>query len=120
MRCERIKALQATVAKVEVLRCIPDAMLTEPIRTGKWSIREIIGHMYYWDKYNVEKMIPEMRNHAILPAFPDHDSHNAEAIRYIDTFDSLERIIDVFIHTRKALVQALSYVDSDITFLYSR
>jgi len=29
-----------------------EEVLNEPISEGKWSIRESVGHLLYWDKFN--------------------------------------------------------------------
>ncbi len=76
--------------------------MNEPIREGKWSIREIVGHLYYWDKYNLEIMVPKMANGANLPPFPNHDQHNEEAMSYLRD-STVESIISEFMKHERNL-----------------
>ncbi|WP_313898491.1 DinB family protein [Lederbergia sp. NSJ-179] len=75
----------------------------------------MLGHLYYWDKYNLEKMVPLMANGANLPQFPNHDQHNKEAISFLRNH-SVESIIDAFIETRKELIEHISKVGEDVRF----
>ncbi|PYZ97500.1 hypothetical protein CR205_02580 [Alteribacter lacisalsi] len=93
----------------------PHDELYEPIAEGKWSIREIVGHMHMWDRYLLEKMVPQMEDEARLPVFPDHDSFNRDAINGLEGL-SVEEITDLFVKTRTKLVKALDGVDPDIRF----
>lgn len=115
-----LASFRNTISETTKLQEIPTALLLEPIDEGKWSIREIIGHLYYWDKFNLEHMVPYMRNGAHLPAFPDHDQHNEEAIRYIEKFDTVSSIINQFITTRELLIEQLSGIEIDARFTIER
>ncbi|MFS0671794.1 DinB family protein [Ornithinibacillus sp. 179-J 7C1 HS] len=92
-----------------------ESLLTDPISKGKWSIREIIAHLYYWDKFILEKMVPQMAQDAKLPEFPDHDSYNNEAITYLKDH-SVESIIELFVNTRKRLIKSLMRIGDDVKF----
>ncbi|WP_088036443.1 DinB family protein [Evansella clarkii] len=92
-----------------------ETKLSEPVKEGKWSIRQIVGHLYYWDNFNLEKMVPYMIDGADLPAFPDHDQHNEEAMSFI-TDHSTEDLIDSFVTTRKELAERISGVGKDVRF----
>jgi uncharacterized damage-inducible protein DinB len=110
-----LKQFEDTLDDIRKLKDVKESQLKEPISIGKWSIREIIGHLYYWDKYNLEKMVPVMTNGANLPQFPNHDQHNEEAISYLIDY-SVEAIIDAFIETRKELIESISKVGEDVRF----
>ncbi|MDG5472300.1 DinB family protein [Jeotgalibacillus sp. ET6] len=110
-----IKQFEKAISFIEPLKKYPEAFLTEPIQDGKWSIREIAGHLYYWDKYNFEKMVPEMEDGVRLPEFPDHDWYNAEGLRFLEGI-SAKAVIDLFIRMRNALVEKISAVDEDLSF----
>lgn len=107
---------EKTVGEFEKLKGYPEYLLTEPIAKGKWSIREIVGHMFYWDKFNLENMVPYISNGAKLFPFPDHDSQNREAVSYIDKFDSVTSIIDAFVKTRKKLIENIIDIESSVRF----
>ena len=111
-----LRQFEKTIEEISDLEKIHTALLLEPIHDGKWSIREIIGHLYYWDKYNLEKMVPKMSEGAKLPSFPDHDQQNKEAIVYFENH-SIESIIDDFIKTRKKLIEALLSLDDEVRFI---
>ncbi|MFC4403829.1 DinB family protein [Gracilibacillus xinjiangensis] len=104
-----------TIDEVLKLKETSRTKLCEAIREGKWSIREIVGHLYYWDKFNLEKMVPLMVQDADLPKFPDHDQHNEEAVTFLKDY-SVETIIDNFVVTRKELTERISSLDGDVRF----
>lgn len=110
-----VKQFEDTLQDIQKIKDVQESQLNDPISDGKWSIREIIGHLYYWDKFNLEKMVPVMADGANLPQFPDHDQHNEEAITYLKDH-SVEAIIDTFIETRKALIERISLVEEDARF----
>jgi hypothetical protein len=86
----------------------------EPISEGKWSVKEIIGHLFYWDKFILEKHFPSMDQGAVLISFPDHDEHNSEAIQYISTFKTTNSLIDKFVEKRRQLIEMMSGIESDV------
>ncbi len=90
--------------------------LISPISNGKWSIKEIIGHIYYWDLYLLENMVPEMKENGVLPDFPDHDSYNEKAIRSIGSFTNTNDLIEEFVITRKKLINKMEDMDQGIRF----
>ncbi|WP_026909197.1 DinB family protein [Paucisalibacillus globulus] len=110
-----LNSFNKIIDEIKNLKEVEVAYLTEPISEGKWSIREIIGHIYYWDKFNLEVMVPKMVNGGILPEFPNHDLHNAEGVQYLRG-QSVESIISIFIETRKILVEHLTNVSEETRF----
>ncbi|MBD7969595.1 DinB family protein [Paenibacillus gallinarum] len=95
---------------------IDDRQFLEPISESKWSIREIIGHLLYWDKFILERHVPFMNDGGKLSAFPDHDSHNKEAIEYISVFETTRSLIDEFVLNRKLLIEKISEIESSAKF----
>lgn len=94
----------------------PEETLTEQLSDGKWSVREIIGHLLYWDKFNLEKMIPSMSHGAVLRSFPNHDLHNEEAVTYLQNYKSVRDILDDFVKIRKQFVNELQKLDKNMEF----
>ncbi|MCR8632023.1 DinB family protein [Paenibacillus radicis (ex Xue et al. 2023)] len=90
--------------------------LHEPISEGKWSVKEIIGHLYYWDKFILEKHVPFMNDGTNLNAFPNHDLHNREAIEYISFFTTTGSLIEEFVLNRRLLIETISGIDSNVKF----
>ncbi|GLX66587.1 DinB family protein [Paenibacillus glycanilyticus] len=113
---EKRNQFEEMIEEFLALKKYPEDVLTDPIATGKWSIREIVGHLFYWDKFSLEKMVPLMIHEATLPPFPNHDLHNEEGISYINRYDSVNDIIDEFAKTRKQLVEELRKLNNDIRF----
>ncbi|UCZ55202.1 DinB family protein [Bacillus shivajii] len=110
-----LKQFESTIDEVLQLEGRNNEVLLEPIHEGKWSIREIVGHMYYWDKYNLEQMVPKMAAGADLPPFPNHDKQNEKAISSLKE-KSVESIIHSFVKTRKAIIESLLDIDYDVRF----
>ena len=110
-----LSQFENTIEEISNLKKLHNSQLLEPISEGKWSIREIVGHLYYWDKYNLEQMVPKMSEGANLPVFPDHDQQNNEAILYLRN-QSVESIINDFICTRRELIEGILLLDGDVKF----
>lgn len=108
--------LLAIVPEMAEMKSQPEKLLTEPVEANKWSIREIVGHLFYWDKFNLEVMVPKMADGAVLPPFPDLDAHNAEGIQYINKFSSAEEVIDAFIETRKEFAAKMDSLHPEMSF----
>ena len=107
---------EKTIHEVLKLKDIPESQLLDPIQEGKWCVREIISHLFYWDKFNLDQMAPHMSNNANLPPFPDHDFHNQDAIKYIDRYKSVDSLIDEFSQTRKQLLDKMSSIENGAKF----
>lgn len=110
-----INNLEPMIAEVKQLHTYDESLLTGPIAEGKWSIREIIAHMYYWDLFNANEMVPLMEDGASLPEFPDHDSHNREGLARLED-KSVYDLVDLFVETRILLMTRLEAVDPSARF----
>lgn len=104
-----------TIDEVSKLKEADEQILVTPIKEEAWSIREIIGHMYYWDDYNLHNMISQMTNGANLPAFPDHDAQNEKAVQSLEG-QSVYQIIDLFIKRREEFLDTVRKVDKQDRF----
>lgn len=114
-----IKAIQDyrnAIEEISRLKEIDEPKLLDPIKEGKWSTREIIGHLYYWDKFILEQHAPSMAQGANLIAFPDHDLHNNEAIQHISSFENVGALIDELVYTRNQLLEIINSINSDARF----
>jgi hypothetical protein len=79
---------------------------TIPVEDGKWSIREVVGHILYWDLYLIQEGLPSLLNtHSI--SFPDHDEYNDRSVKYI-VGKSKAHIVEEALQKRGALLDALS------------
>ncbi|GIP15658.1 hypothetical protein J40TS1_13000 [Paenibacillus montaniterrae] len=116
MSSKAVLSYQETTKEIAMLKNVEEQKMLDSVKEGKWSIREIIGHLLYWDKFILEQHIPFMTQGAALTAFPDHDSHNKEAIQYISRFENIASLFDEFIHTRNQLFNAIESIDRDVRF----
>ncbi|WP_231686904.1 DinB family protein [Bacillus sp. JCM 19034] len=112
---KQLKSFLGTVNEVEKLKDQSSNLLNQPIANGKWSTKEIIAHMYYWDYFILHQMVPNMVDGAKLTAFPDHNKHNEEGLELVGD-QSIESIIKLFIETREKLVRELDALEEDIRF----
>ncbi|MFD2831350.1 DinB family protein [Corticicoccus populi] len=103
-----------TTEYISKLREIPETELNEPIKPDKWSIKQIVFHMYYWDRLILNDCVPAM-SESKLPAFPDHDMHNKKGMSHINDFSTGE-VLDIFIDMRQAVCDALLEIDDDTRF----
>jgi uncharacterized damage-inducible protein DinB len=104
------------IFEVLKLKEIPESSLLKPIQEGKWSVRDIIGHLFYWDKYILDRLVPHITNNAILPPFPDFDLHNQEALKYIERYSSVISLIDEFSQTRKLVIEKMFCIENNTNF----
>ena len=111
----QVDALQNMLSFVEKLQSYDEKTLTVSIKPGKWSIREIVGHLYYWDRYLMESMIPRVAKDAVLPPFPNPAVYNRAAIASLEG-RKVSRIMERFITGRKFLIQQISFLDDQLTF----
>jgi len=116
MSLKAIVSYQETTKEIAMLKENEEHKMLDPLKEGKWSIREIIGHLYYWDKFILEQHIPFMAQGANLIAFPDRDFHNNEGIQYISNFKNVVALIDEFVYTRNQLFEAVNSINSDLRF----
>ena len=106
---------QKSLDKIASLKQIDEQLLVTPIKEGAWSIREIVGHLYGWDNYNLQHMVSNMSQGADLPAFPDHDSQNVQALQGLQG-KSVQEIIKLFIEKRQEIIGALAQLDTKTRF----
>ncbi|GIN70137.1 hypothetical protein J14TS2_06120 [Bacillus sp. J14TS2] len=112
---KEIDAFKNMITEVTELKQVDEEELCKPIQPGRWSIREIVAHLYYWDKFNLENMVPFMEDKANLREFPDHDAYNNEGLEKLKD-SSVYEIIDKFIDTRQQLCSSLEIIDSKDRF----
>lgn len=111
----QIEAFQSMTATVRSLEHKPEHILKDPIEEGKWSIREIVGHLTYWDSFNLHVMVPHMKDEGDLPPFPDHDAQNEKAMEAIEGVPAAS-VMQQFIATRKELIAAMNEIDDQVRF----
>lgn len=110
-----IKQFGELIDQCKTYKALDEKVLTTPVNEGGLSIREIIGHLYGWDKYNLMYMVPNMRHGADLPAFPNHDDQNESVLDGLKD-KSVYEIIDLFLESRNELIQMISCVNPENRF----
>ncbi|WP_421384896.1 DinB family protein [Bacillus salacetis] len=77
-----------------------------PLTEGKWSIKQIISHMYRWDLFLLEAVLPAgLKDKAVH--FPSHDEYNAQSEVYSNTI-SFKTLINHSVDARKKLIEKLA------------
>ncbi|MFC7370173.1 DinB family protein [Fictibacillus iocasae] len=100
--------------KSDVLRIgesVSDETWNMPIEAGKWSIREVAGHMLYWDLYLNREGLPAILNSQGI-VFPNHDEYNAQSVHYIDG-KSKSEIVNEAAEQRDRLLTSLESLSED-------
>ncbi|TYS17636.1 DinB family protein [Rossellomorea vietnamensis] len=77
-----------------------------PLAKGKWSTKQIISHMYGWDLYLLETVLPAALSIKAV-SFPSHDECNARSLKNTETF-RFEKLIQQSIHLRDRLLSELN------------
>ncbi|GMK48139.1 hypothetical protein PghCCS26_52690 [Paenibacillus glycanilyticus] len=77
-----------------------------PIEEKKWSISEIIAHLFNWDRYLISEILPAVQIGNEIN-FPEYDTFNKRASDYIQSGVSKSKLIDETIATRNLLVKLL-------------
>ncbi len=110
-----IRDLTRMIEVIRQLKEVKENALLEPIAEGKWSVREIVGHLYNWDAHNTSNMVPFMEDGAQLPAFPSHDSFNEAGLKGLENVD-VYTLINHFISQRAQFIETLEAVDPSAQF----
>lgn len=59
----------------EFVASINEELWDKQVAPGKWMVKDVIAHLWHWDDYTLNFMVPQMQDAAMLPEFPDHDEH---------------------------------------------
>lgn len=58
--------------------------LKTPVRAGRWSMRDIIAHIYYWDRFILETVLPASIDQTEIRHWPHAELYNRAAIAALD------------------------------------
>ncbi|TCJ06482.1 DinB family protein [Cytobacillus praedii] len=84
-----------------------------PIKEGKWTIAEVIGHLIPWDEFIVNDRVPYFFKNNELPKGPDAQAVNDQAASE-SRIRTKEETIDRFAATRQTLLTALDEMDDHL------
>lgn len=90
----------------EVLMPVDENVWMTPITKGKWTVHQLMAHLYFWDKYTLEEMLPDMKQDASLQ-FIEIQTLNDQAIAYSHSISKAE-VLKRFLDTRKLLIKSFS------------
>ncbi|MGG0288954.1 DinB family protein [Peribacillus butanolivorans] len=111
-----INEFQGFISFVESLRNLNEDMWTSPIAENKWSARDIIGHIMFWDKYILEEAIVKIyTNQSVNVQDFNIDEFNKNAVDYVKTKDQ-EEIINQTLHYRQELIDTLKLLSEEKFF----
>lgn len=106
MRNEVLDPFSSFLPWVETLKDTAEDVWLRPVSPGKWSLREILTHIMYWDQNSLVVMVPRMGEGAEL-FFVDIEEHNREAEVVTQSYHSLDTLIDDLVETRRKLLGLL-------------
>jgi uncharacterized damage-inducible protein DinB len=91
---------------ITVLKNIDTNTWFTPISKGKWSISEVVSHIYNWDNHLIFEIIPCVKRGQGME-FPDFDSYNKKASEYAKSGVSQLDLINNAIAVRETIVNTL-------------
>lgn len=91
------------------LKSLDEVILRKPIGEGKWSVIEIIGHFYPWDKFILQHRIPYLFTYNSLPKSPSVDDLNEQS-SLLSRTETIEETFEKCIKIRKELLMQLSQI----------
>lgn len=90
-----------------------------PIAPGKWSIAEIVSHIWLWDQYSLHLMLPLMREGVTL-RFIDQAAINSNAESFARAGMHRDELIRAWKETRNELITRCKSIPDDLTFYVGR
>lgn len=92
------------VSFVEKLRRVDHDKWNTPIAKGKWSPKEIIAHIAFWDKFFLEEFFQKINSgEKVIFQLPDFEIFNRRAIDWAKE-KSKSEIIDLTIQYRNEVI----------------
>ena len=97
---------------VQSLAYLDEYVLRQPIREGKWSIIEIIGHFYFWDEFVLQKRLPYLLSGNTFPPGPNANVLNKQAA-LLARQENIRSTLEKCLHIRTELIEALSAITDE-------
>lgn len=107
MSSPTIQEFKDFIPFIEKMKELPLGNWEQPIASGKWTLKELVCHLWHWDRLTLEQMLPLMEAGAKLPAFPNIDKHNEAAKKLAQDFGSGAELVEAFVATRQELLNML-------------
>jgi uncharacterized damage-inducible protein DinB len=100
---------QEIIRWAQSLESIPKEDWQRPIKEGKWSIAEIVGHFVPWDEFVVNQRLPFLGTEEPLPQAPDPQILNEQSASKART-SKQSVVIQHFILSREKLIESLEEI----------
>lgn len=111
-----IQEYQKFTSFVESLRTLSEENWTTPIAENKWSVRDIIGHIMFWDKYFQEEAIMKIKtNQSVTVEDVNIDEFNQMATEFVKTLDK-DEIINQTVQYRHEMIETLKALPEEKFF----
>jgi hypothetical protein len=101
-----IQALEKLIPFSESLESLNPSLLESPLSENKWTIKEVLAHLFRWDIFLIEIGIPSIENNKMI-SFPEHHQFNAESAVLSQEMSNAD-VIKQTINKRKELLQVLN------------
>ncbi|OIJ12621.1 hypothetical protein BKP35_10560 [Anaerobacillus arseniciselenatis] len=95
---------------LQKLEKMEDSLLGLSIKDGKWSIKEIISHIYRWDLHFLEQSIPRVLKERAIN-YPSYHDYNKESEIYAKTIEA-KTLLQDSIQVRKQLLHRLPELET--------
>ena len=105
--------LDETITYVEALADVPESIWRKPMKPGKWSMAETIGHFTPWDHFVLMNRIPYLLSGENLPKGPDVDELNTSSALQSRN-KPVEQLISEFATTRNKLIESIRQIDDSL------
>lgn len=109
MKEQVLSKFSSYIKFLEELERMDVSLFDKPIKAGKWSIKEIIAHLYRWDLHFFDQSIPRvLKERAII--YPSYHDYNKQSELYARTIE-VKNILQDSIQVRKNLIHRLDKLD---------
>lgn len=99
----------------ESLYDLDEATWESSLEPGKWSIKSIVSHMMWWDRYFYEEAIHKIAiGEPITLVHRDFDEFNRDAAEYAKTVPAVS-LLDDAIHYRKKIIEDIQAMSEEQT-----
>jgi uncharacterized damage-inducible protein DinB len=107
-RDEALQHCRQTIEWLNSLESVDSKHWLEPITEGKWSVAEVIAHLFYWDRYILEERIPIFLSGGSLPKPPEVEAFNANAAAYARSGVGQMELLHEIVRERNRMLNLLS------------
>lgn len=104
-----IEHYKETIRTVRGLSVIKESAWKTPVSSGKWTVAEVIGHLFYWDEFLVAKRLPYVMSDEPFPPAPHVGVFNEETAK-MSRSQTQEEVIQRFTQTREELIEAIQHL----------